>query len=534
MKMRSLSFLSGIVLSAAVIGSILVAPATAKKPPRPGPPPPPPPTPTSFNTYVKSYASVVDGVKCGLTPEVVQATSDGGSVALALSDRPSGAASDSCRGVNWLVKLDASGSPQWQEAVGCFGLPPGSYSVGVSLQQTTDGGYVIGGSTIGCGSTICPYLSGLQCGLIEKLDATGHLVWAQVYSIGRIAIAVNHIRQTSDGGFVAAGSTYDSSQNTGALSALILKVDGQGTLQWQRQLGQPGGPTNAYLNAVGQTADGGYVATGEFSAPSSCQYGHGCGQGVLVVKLDANGNLDWQRGFNSFDSSGVPTASEHAFSIIQTSDSGYLVAGNWGNSIGPGSCCVGALLLKLDASGQSQWQKSYSGGVHCFSNGFNTTCHAIGALAYSVHQTSDGGYSMAGLTNLKEPDSSPQVPWLAKTDASGNLLWQHAYYNTYPTTGRPVSQYFASSDLTTSGGYLALGFTENPTDLAGELLAVKTDSAGLVGACSQVRPATPLNTLDPGLATIALGLPVQAPIAAQDNSPSTTQPTSVSSTPGQC
>jgi hypothetical protein len=535
MKMRSLSFVSGLVLSAAVIAAILVAPATAKKPPKPAPPPPPPPPTSSFGTYVKNYASVIDGVKCDLTPAAVQATSDGGSVALATSSRPNAAASDSCRGVSWLVKLDASGRPQWQEGVGCFNLPHGSFAYGVSLQQTTDGGYVIGGGTIGCGSgTICPFLSGIHCGLIEKLDASGKLVWAQVYSTGKASTAISQIRQTSDGGYVAAGSIHDSSQNTGALSGLVLKVDSHGTVQWQRELGQAGGPTNAYLNAVQETADGGYVATGEFSAPSSCQYRHGCGQGVLVVKLDAKGNLDWQRGFNSFDSSGAPTASEHALSITTSSDGGYVVAGNWGSIIGPGSCCNGALLLKLDANGNSEWQKAYSGGVHCFFNGFNTTCHAIGALAYSVRQTSDGGYLMAGLTNLKEPDGVPQVPWLAKTDASGNLLWQHAYYQTYPATGRTLSQYFASSDLTSSGGYLALGFTESPTDFVGELLAVKTDSDGLVGTCPQVHPATPLNTLDPGLATIAPALPIQAPTAAQADSPSTTQPTSVSSPEGQC
>ncbi len=139
--MRGLSFVSGLVLSAAVIASILVTPATAKKKP---PPPPPPPPPSTFSTYVKNYASVVDGAKCDLTPETVAATSDGGSVALALSSRPNASASDSCRGVNWLVKLDAFGNPQWQKAVGCFGLPPGSYSYGVSLQQTADGGYVLG------------------------------------------------------------------------------------------------------------------------------------------------------------------------------------------------------------------------------------------------------------------------------------------------------------------------------------------------------------------------------------------------------
>jgi hypothetical protein len=55
----------------------------------------------------------------------------------------------------------------------------------------------------------------------------------------------------------------------------------------------------------------------------------------------------------------------------------------------------------------------------------------------------------------------PQVPWLAKVDAGGNLLWQHFYYQTCPT-GSTLSQYFASSDLTSAGGYLGLGFTENP------------------------------------------------------------------------
>jgi len=525
MKMRSLSFASGLVLSAAVLGSILLTPATAARPPKPPPPLPPPPS----STYVKNYANVLNGVKHSVTPEAVQTTSDGGSVALALVD------SGQYHGVAWVVKFDSSGSPQWQKEVGCFDLPPGSYAYGVSLRQTTDGGYVIGGGTIGCGSDmICPSLSGIECVLIEKLDATGELVWARVYSAGRTRSSINQIKQTNDGGFVAVGTAYDGGQNTGSSSALIFKLDSQGNVQWQRTLGQAGGPTDALLNAVQQTADGGYVATGEFSAPSACQYGHGCGQGVLVVRLDAKGNVSWQRGFNSFDGNGNPTASENALSIVQTSEGGYLVAGSWRNSTGPGTCCQGPLLLKLDANGNSQWQRAYSGGVYCFYNGYWYQCYAIGGLAYSVHQTPDGGYALAGAGDLKLIDSVPQVPWLAKADASGNLLWQHFYYRTHPTTGRTLSQYFASSDLTSAGGHLALGITTNPTDFKSELFAVKTDGAGLVGTCSQVHPATPLEAIDPELDTIAPALPVQTTIAAQGNSPSRTQPTSISSTPGQC
>ena len=533
MKLHGVSFMSGLVLTAAAVGAVVVTPAAGKR--KPPPPPPPPPPPATFTTYVKNVSAVVDGVRCALTPEVVQATSDGGSVALALADRPNDAASASCAGVNWLVKLDASGAPQWQKLVGCFELPPGSYSLGVSLQQTADGGYVLGGGTIGCGSgTLCPFLSGRQCGLVEKLDAAGDVVWSRVYASGAddAESTINQIRQTGDGGFVAAGSFRAPGSVTGAW---ILRLDGSGNVQWQRKLG-PGGPsggrehTPVYLNAVRPTADGGYVAAGERYSYARRPEGD---TGVLVVKLDANGDVSWQRGFDSLDAGGAPTASEHALSIIQTAEGGYLVAGNWVSATGPGTCCTGGLLLKLDANGDSRWQKAYHAGVHCFSNGFNTTCYAVGALAYSVRQTADGGYVMAGASNLELSDSAPLVPWLARTDADGNLLWQRFYYQLYPT-GRPISQYFASSDLTAGGGSLALGFTENPTDFTGELLAVKTDGAGEVGACSQVHPATPLMTIDPGLATVAPALPVQATIAVRADSPSTTRPTSVSSTPGQC
>jgi hypothetical protein len=205
---------------------------------------------------------------------------------------------------------------------------------------------------------------------------------------------------------------------------LIVKLDDHGNPQWQRKVG-PAGATYAYFNAVRQVADGGYVAAGELAPPSDCHYGHGCGEPVLVVKLDANGNVRWQQAFNSFDSSGAPTASEHTLSIAATSDGGSVVSGSWRNSIGPGTCCQGPLLLKLDANGNSQWQRAYSGGVYCFFNGYSYQCYAIGGLAYSVHETPDGGYALSGAGDLKLTDSVPQVPWLAKVDAGGNLLWQH-------------------------------------------------------------------------------------------------------------
>jgi hypothetical protein len=125
-------------------------------------------------------------------------------------------------------------------------------------------------------------------------------------------------------------------------------------------------------------------------------------------------------------------------------------------------------------------------------------------------------------------ESGGIVPWLAKVDASGNLLWQYFYYQTHQPTGRPLSEYFASSSVTPDGGTLSLGWTENYSTLKGELYGVKTDSAGLAGTCSDRQPATPLTAIDPALTGFTPSLPVQTAITPGSGSPSGTSATSIS------
>ena len=509
------------IVALGVFGSaaLLLTDATALAAhPKPTPSTTPTPSPSRSNPYIKVYANILNNIEYGLTPEDVEATSDGGYIVLALTQSSGGI------GVNWLVKLDSLGKPQWQKELGCFNTPPGAYALGLSVQQTSNGGYILGGGTIGCGSkSSCPALSGIQCALVDSLDSAGNPIWTYVYPAGPASSAITQIRQTSDGGYIAVGSTTDLNQNTGGL---IIKLDGSGSVQWQRELG-PAGSTQAYLNAVQQTSDGGYVAGGEFYTPIA-------GSpltGVLAVKIDSSGNVLWQQGFNDLTSAGSPAGAEHVKSIIQTSDGGYLIAGAWGNGTFPGQCCAGALLLKLDSKGGIQWQDAYSGGVYCYFNGYSETCTDIGGVIYSVHQSADGGYLLAGNGDLELLDSVPQVPWLAKVDSSGNLLWQYFYYRVYQPTGRPLSQYFASSTVTTDGGIMALGYTENYQIGKGELYGVKTDNAGHVGsACSEVNHATPLSAINPALTYVAPSLPIQTTITPGSTSPTTTLTTSINVT----
>jgi len=440
--------------------------------------------------FVTAYGNMIQQVEYGLTPESVGVTSDGGYITLGLTDSPRGIS------VNWLLKLNASGRPQWQRQLECTNSAEGDYALGLSAQQTSDGGYVIGGGIDGCGYSFRA--------LVQKLDAQGGVVWVFAYPAGTAGSSISQIRQTADGGYIAVGSVVGTDVHLGAL---ILKLDGAGAVQWQRRL-DPTRSAGAYFNAVQQTVDGGYVAIGEsYVVGQSYPYPNS----VLVAAFDPSGNVRWQRGFNNVDNRGSPNGFEHVLAGIQTADGGYIVVGNWSNtppSPFPVEDSAGVMLLKLDSSGHIEWQKTYNGGIYCYFNGYNQTCTIITALAYSVHQTADGGYVLAGLGQLELLDSVPQVPWLAKFDSGGNLLWQYFYYDV-SSTGRPISQYFASSTPTNDGGFMALGFTEknDPTTI-GELYAVKTDSSGLVGICDQQHDATPLHVVDPAMAGLSSSLPV--------------------------
>ena len=289
-------------------------------------------------------------------------------------------------------------------------------------------------------------------------------------------------------------------------------------MQWQKDLG-PAGSTGASFNTVRQTADGGYVAAGNYYTPTS---GPAPTQ-VLVARFGADGTLAWQHGFATPGASGAPASVADATSVIQTPDGGYAVAGRWSDqAFNGGNGAQGALLLKLDATGALQWQKAYTGEVYCSDYGCSTT----GGVTYSLHQASDGGYVLAG-----DGDTASGyvqlVPWLAKADASGNLLWQHLYYQTY-TTGAPLSQYFASSAPAPDGGFTTAGLTENYTAQRNELYAVKTDSSGLAGTCGDVHPAAPLQAINPGLSAVAPSLPVQTATTQAASSPITTVATSIS------
>lgn len=478
---------------------------------------------STTSTYVKNYANVVSGVQYDLSPVDVQATADGGSIGLALTYAPSPSGVGTGPGVSWLSKTNAVGAPQWQEEVGCLTAPPGAYSDQSSVALTSDGGYVLAGGTVGCGSgNECPSLSGLQCGLVERLDATGRLEWARVYSAGANGAEFDAIAPTSDGGFVAAGSTTDAGHDLGGL---VVKLDGAGDVQWQRVLG-PTGSNQVYLHDIRQASDGGYIAVGQLHDGSTTGSGAPL-ESALAVKLDAVGNVSWLHAYNDVGSGGGVTAATHAFAVAQTTDGGYALGGNWGT---PGSFSPsGALLLRLASDGSIQSQTAYSGGLYCLDT---ETCTPIGGVVNSLHQTADGAFVLAGDADLVQAGEPRLVPWLARADGSGALVWQEQDYQA-TSSGAALSEDFASSALTPVGP-LAVGWTENPANGLGELLGVQTDGNGTVATCSQVHPGSPLGPTDPGLTELTPDVAVTAQPAATSPAAAQTLATTPTATAAQC
>jgi len=280
----------------------------------------------------------------------------------------------------YVVKLDADGNLQWTKAIG----EPGDEE-GNSLIQTSDGGYVIAGYTIP-GYTISGDTKYSGAGesdvYVVKLDADGNLQWIKAIGGPGNEIGKSLI-QTSDGGYAIAGSTR--SFGAGEWDVYVVKLDAHGNLQWTKTIG---GENNDSGLSLIQTSDGGYAITGVTTS-----FGAGKAD-VYVVKLDANGNLQWTKTIGGENEEG-------GFSLIQTSDGGYAIAGKT-NSFGAGKDDV--YVVKLDANGNLQWTKTIGGENE--EGGF------------SLIQTSDGGYAIAGYT--ESFGAGGKDVYVVKLDKDGN------------------------------------------------------------------------------------------------------------------
>jgi hypothetical protein len=240
--------------------------------------------------------------------------------------------------------------------------------------------------------------------------------------------------------------------------------------QWQKSYGS--GETAQVSNLI-QTSDGGYAFLDcgnlyQFTFTPS-----------TLFKLDSSGNEQWNKTINYFKAYSTGSA------IIQTSDGGYEIAGEW-NSVTP-------TIIKLNSKGDIQWYE-------------NTSTVLNLATASSNIQTSDGGFAYfeAGNYFLNPPINYPpfSLPSLVKTDSNNNTQWIENLTYSGPGSygnGTITFPFEISSIIETSDGALAcLGIAdpyEHPQGLWGYIYLLKT--APILPLPSQSPLPTPLPSPTP-------------------------------------
>ena len=317
------------------------------------------------------------------------------------------------------------------------GLPG---ATGYFLDVATDAAFtnfVAGYNNLSVGNVTSYNISGLTCGRTYyyrlravsscDLSENGNVFSATTLSCpvcaalggngNEYAFGSSSMIRTNDGGYIMVGQT--TSFGAGGTDIYVVKMDASANIQWTRVIGGAGDDRGF---AIIQTTDGGYAIAGDGNSYGAGNYD------MYVIKLDVSGNLQWMRTIGG-------AANDGAQAIIQTNDGGYAVAGytDFGNNL------KSFYVARLDANGNLSWSRYIEGGEY--------------EWAYSIAQTTDGGFVVAG---IKGDGNATFNLYITKLDASGNFLWGREI----GTTNDDRASYVTP---TSNGGCIVVGFVQpNP------------------------------------------------------------------------
>jgi hypothetical protein len=362
-------------------------------------------------------------------------TADGGFIVAGTSESNDGDVSGNHgRADYWVVKLNSSGVLQWQKCLGGSDWDEAS-----SIAQTTDGGYIVAGYSSSNDSDVSGN-HGLLDYWVVKLNSSGDIQWQKCLG-GSDYDEASSIAQTADGGFIVAGRSYSNDGDVSGYHGTpgyygdywVVKLNSSGDIIWQKCLG---GSSDDWAYSIAQTTDGGFIVAGSSRSNDGDVSGNHGRADYWVVKLNSSGVLQWQKclGGNDWD---------YAYSIAQTSDGGFIVAGFSESNDGDVSGNHGSAdywVVKLNSSGDIQWQKSLGG--------------SYSDVAYSIAQTADCGFIVAGKSGSNDGDVSGNHGgndyWVVKLNSSGDILWQKCLGGSDWDVANSIAQ-------TADGGFIVSG-----------------------------------------------------------------------------
>ena len=371
------------------------------------------------------------------TGRSIQQTTDGGYIIAGESNSVDGDVTGNHGGFDfWIVQLDASGDIIWQK---CLGGSGNDYPT--SIQETQGGGYVVAGYTNSTDGDVTGNHGGFDFWIV-KLNTSGNILWQRCLGGSGNDYAMS-IHQTIDGGYIVAGYSDSNdghvTNNRGGFDFWIVKLNASGNIVWQKSLG---GSSSDYARSVQQTNDGGYIVTGNTYSIDGDVTGHHGDDDVWVVRLSSTGSIIWQKCLGGSDW-------DRAYSTLQASDGTYMVAGytkSTDGSITTKHDGFDFWIVKLDTSGKIVWQRCLGG---------NGDDHAT-----SIWETKSGDFVVAGYTNSTDGDVTGNHGgfdfWVIKLDKLGNLMWQKCL-------GGNAEDIAYSIQQTLDGGGIVAGHTISRT-----------------------------------------------------------------------
>jgi hypothetical protein len=309
----------------------------------------------------------------------------------------------------WIWKMDEKGTPEWQKSFGGSGV-----DILYSVKNTKDGGFILAGNSSSNKSTDKKDDSkGQEDFWVIKLDAKGNEMWQRTIG-GYSQEKLLSVTQTKDGGYILGGSSssnktvadskgkvdeFGKSENSkGNLDYWVVKLDKEGKVQWNKTIG---GKYYDELKSIVQTEDEGYVLGGYSNSPvSGDKTEANIGQGdYWVLKLDKEGLVQWQRTLGG-------DKDDNLFALIQTKDKGFLVGGSSNSSATDAKSETSKngsdfWVLKLDEIGNVQWQEAYDYGKY--------------DVLSSVVENPDGTFLIGGYAQLEAKSKSTNAKGIKTT-----------------------------------------------------------------------------------------------------------------------
>lgn len=331
-----------------------------------------------------------------------------------------------------------------------------------SMKKTDDGGLILIGHSKSNDLDVSGNYGNWDIWVV-KIDTLGNIEWEKHYG-GSGPDRAKAIVQTDDGGYFLGGesgsSDHDVSGNNGNYDIWVLKLDSNGTIEWEKNFG---GTYQESGQAVLQTENGNFLVGGYSSSSDQDVSGNYGFQDSWILKLDASGGVIWEEHYGGSND-------DEVIHLLEKENGNYIVSCNsesFDHDVSGNNGQTDAWVFEMDPSGTIQWEDHYGGSSN--------------EEVSSVARTGNGGYTIAGLSSSSDQDVSGNYGyfdyWVFQIDSTGTLEWERNYGGNDVDRSKAIAKGI-------DGGYVITGMSKSSSEDvsmnhgAYDYWTIKVDSLG--------------------------------------------------------